>query len=152
MGTSFISKDENHGFWIRDSLLQIICWAFYNVLNDPSIPLPDWMQTEYKDYLYDCSQGLFVGFTTLRLSEYLSDPENTRPYTELIQYARIYFFNKGEIIVEDEINEFQKNTETQRKWIAPFETKRALKILGYLEDVINDRITIKVGDKIDYEF
>jgi hypothetical protein len=152
MATSFISKGGDHGFWVRDSLLQIVCWGFYNVLDNSAILLPDWMKGEYREYVYHCSQGLFIGFTTLRLEEYLVNPERIHQYNELIQYARDFFLNKGEYISEGEVNGFQMVADTRSNWTKPFETKRAMKILDYIEDVINDRISIKVSDKIDYDF
>jgi hypothetical protein len=154
MATSFISKHEDsvHGFWIKDSLMQIICWAFYNVIDDPLIKVPDWMDGEFKEYLYNCSQGLYVGFTTLNLGKYVLSDERVRQFNDLIESAKQYFLRKGDYINTDEINAFQKIAETKREWLSPFETARAIKILDYIEDVINDRITIKVNDTIDYEF
>lgn len=141
-----------HGFWINDALTQIICWGFLNVIDDPSFTGPAWMREEFGKYIYHCSLGLFVGFTTLSLKKYIQTEENIEQYNDLIVSTKSFFWAKGDFIPTEELTSFQTEKSTRTIWLEPFETKRAIKILDFIQDVVNDRITIKVSDEINYEF
>jgi hypothetical protein len=152
MSTSFISKDDMHGFWINDALTQIICWGFLGVIEDQSFHGPAWMREEFKKYINNCSLGLFVGFTTLSLKKYIQTEENVEQFNHLIASTKSFFLDKGDFISTEQLNSFQTEKSTRTIWIEPFETKRAIKILDFIEDVVNDRLTIKVSDEINYKF
>ena len=36
MASSFITIDNVHGFWISDSLMQVVCWGIINVIDEIS--------------------------------------------------------------------------------------------------------------------
>jgi hypothetical protein len=33
MASSFITKDEEHGFWINDALMQVACWGLVSAID-----------------------------------------------------------------------------------------------------------------------
>lgn len=152
MATSFISKDGVHGFWVNDALVQIICWGFLNVIDNPSVESAAWTRTEFRKYIYHCSLGYFVGFTTLSLNKYIQTHENEKEFNSLIEDTKKFFSAKGDLIPAEEINAFQHDESTRRTWLHPFETKRAIKILEYIRKVANDIMPIRVDDSIDYSF
>ena len=137
MATSFITKDDVHGFWIKDSLIQVICWGMVNVIDNSADILPDWMDDEFRDYFFNTSQGLFVGFSNLSLDEYIVSKERAVQFTEIITKTKGFFLRKGDYISIDDLNDFQKVKETKRVWVLPLETARVIKILTYLEDVVH---------------
>ena len=153
MASSFITKDNIHGFWVNDSLMQVVCWGLVNVIDrTPSNDKNYWLNNEHREHIYDNSQGIFIGFMNLRLDEFLINLERTNLFKEIILEAKQYFLDKGEYISAKDLNDFQLIGETKREWLSPLETKRIIKILSYLDDVVSDKIIIKDSDEINYEF
>jgi hypothetical protein len=153
MASSFITKDNIHGFWVNDSLMQVVCWGLVNVIDTtPSNDKNYWLKKEHREHIYDNSQGIFIGFMNLRLDDFLINQERKNIFKEIIFEAKKYFLHKGEYISAKDLNDFQLISESKREWLSPLETKRIIKILSYLNDVVNDKIIIKDSDEIDYEF
>jgi hypothetical protein len=152
MASSFITKDNIHGFWVNDALMQVVCWGIVNVIDE--IPSNDsfWVKGEFREHIFDNSQGIFIGFMNLGLREYLINQERNNLFNEILFEVRCFFKKKGDFIPMNELNDFQLIEETKREWISPLETKRVIKILDYLDDTVNERITIKDNDKINYDF
>jgi hypothetical protein len=153
MASSFITKDDTQGFWIQDDLMQVVCWGLVNVIdalhsNDSN----QWLKVDIREHMYDNSQGLFVGFMNLRLAEYLTDQERTRSFLSIIEKTKQFFCSCGDYISPDDLNSFQKISETRHIWITPLATERVIKILQYLDDLINEKIKTKDSDAIDYHF
>jgi hypothetical protein len=152
MSTTFISFDSENGFWINDALTQVVCWGLVNVIDYNNNSDISWIRGEYREYLYNCSQGIFVGFTDLRLGDYLINDQRIASFKNLLKQTEDYFIAKGYSIPIDELNSFQLVKETKREWTSPLEVSRILKILEYLKNLVNRTLTIKAGDEIDYEF
>ena len=152
MATSFITMDEVHGFWIGDSLMQVVCWGLVNTIDNSKVPEEEWMKGEFREHIYNNSQGLFVGFMHLRLGEFLNSPSRKEAFKNCIERTKKFFFDKGEAIPIEELNDFQLIEETKAKWILPLEVTRVIKVLNYLEDMVDGKLTIKGSDKIDYKF
>lgn len=153
MASSFITKDNLYGFWVNDSLMQVICWGLVNIIDiTPSNDKNYWLKNEHRESIYDNSQGIFVGFMNLRLDEFLINQERKKLFQEIIFETKKFFLDKGNYISVKDLNNFQLINETKREWLSPLETKRLIKILNYLDDVVNDNIIIKDSDEIDYDF
>lgn len=153
MASSFITKDNIHGFWVDDAIMQVACWGIVNVIdNSPSLHKHYWLKTEFRECVYDNMQGIFVGFMDIHLDDFLITEERRNLLNEVVTGANFFFLNKGEFISTDELNSFQLIKETKREWIFPLETKRLIKLLDYIADVINDNISIRESDEINYEF
>jgi len=152
MASSFITKDNVHGFWISDSLMQVVCWGIVNVIDEISSNNNLWLKKELREHSYNNSQGIFIGFMHLRLGEFLINQERKNLFNEIILKTKKFLSNKGEYIPIKDLNDFQLISETKHKWQSPLKTERVIKILNYLEDVVNDKITIKDSDEINYDF
>ena len=153
MASSFITKDNLYGFWVNDSLMQVICWGLVNIIDiTPSNDKNYWLKNEHRESIYDNSQGIFVGFMNLRLDEFLINQERKKLFQEIIFETKKFFLDKGNYISIKDLNNFQLINETKREWLSPLETKRLIKILNYLDDVVNENIIIKDSDEIDYDF
>jgi hypothetical protein len=153
MASSFITKNNLHGFWIDDSIMQVVCWGLVKAID--IVPLNDhnyWLKKEQREIIYDNSQGIFIGFMNIHLDEFLINQERKNHFLEIIFETKNIFLKKGEYISIKELNDFQLIKVTSRKWLSSLETKRLVKILNFLEDVVNDKITFKVSDEINYDF
>jgi hypothetical protein len=142
MASSFITIDEIHGIWIDDHLMQVVCWGIVKTI-DKKVPL---LERNFRNHLYDISQGLFVGFIDLRLNEYLNDSAKISEFEECLEATKNSFTDKGEFMSMIELNAFQVNPETKREWLQPLRTARVIKILEYLQDLIKGRIKSKASD------
>jgi hypothetical protein len=58
----------------------------------------------------------------------------------------------GSEIPVEQLNAFQHVDATRSEWHAPFKSARAINILNYIKDVVNDGLSIKASDEIDYKF
>lgn len=152
MATSFITKDKIHGFWIHDSLMQVACWGIVSVIDMNSLDSESWLKENLREHIFNNSQGIFVGFMHLELEEFLIKPERIQLFNEILDKTKSLFLSKGEGIPLHELNSFQKIQETAHRWISPLPTQRVVKVLTWLEDVVNDNILIKASDEIDYQF
>jgi hypothetical protein len=70
----------------------------------------------------------------------------------MIKKMRLFFASKGDFISTEELNAYQKSNDTKLTWSVPIETKRLFRVLDFLADVVNDRITTKADDVVDYTF
>ena len=59
------------------------------------------MKGEFREYIYNCSQGFFVGFTSLRLGEYILNQETLNEYNDLISKTKEFFLNNGNEIPKE---------------------------------------------------
>lgn len=150
MASSFITKDKVHGFWISDSLMQVVCWGIVNVIDGTFLNKESWLKDELREHIYNNSQGIFNGFMHLSLDEYLINHERKNLFNEIILDTKKFFLSKGDYIPIKDLNDFQLISETKHEWQSPLETERLIKILKYLEDVVNDKTTNKDSDSIDY--
>lgn len=153
MASSFITKDNVYGFWINDSLMQVVCWGLVKIIDTTSTNDENfWLKNQHREIIYNNSQGIFIGFMHLDLDEFLITEGQKKLFSDIIFKTKIFFISKGEYITTKDLNDFQSIPETKREWLSPLETKRIIKILNYLDDLINDKITIRASDVIDYEF
>ena len=147
MASSFITMDDTHGFWIRDSLMQVVCWGLVIVIDE--IPDDDfWAKGTFREHIFNNSQGIFVGFMHLLLDEYLITQKRKIDFCQIILNTKRFFLNKGDFIAIKELNDFQMIRDTKATWQSPLETSRVIKILSFLQDVVNNEI----GDEKEYEF
>lgn len=153
MASSFITKDGLHGFWVNDSLLQVVCWGIVKVIDDlPDVKSNFWIKNDFRKHIYNCSQGIFIGFIDLHLDEFITNDNRKELMNSIIDNVNNYFFNKGEFIPIKELNDFQIIKETKRVWVSPLSTQRVLKIIFYLKNLVNDKIETKEDDAIEYDF
>ncbi len=153
MASSFITKDNIHGFWIDDSLMQVVCWGIANVIDAiPSNVKNYWLTNDCRERIYDNSQGIFIGFMNLGLDDFLINQERKNLFSEILYRTKEFILARGDYISVDDLNDFQLISEVKREWISPLETKRIIKVLSYIDDVVNDKITSEDIDEIDYDF
>ncbi|CAN5296715.1 hypothetical protein BH20BAC1_BH20BAC1_19630 [soil metagenome] len=130
MASSFITKDNVYGFWVKDSLMQVICWGIVNVIDNTFSDYKHyWLKNELREHIYNNSQGIFIGFMHLRLDEFLINQERKDLFNEVIYQTKEFFLAKGDYIPIKDLNEFQLIKEAKREWLSPLETKRMIKIL-----------------------
>jgi hypothetical protein len=151
MATSFITKDDTHGFWIPDSIMQVVCWGMMNAI-DGHPDFPPLVRNEFRKHLFDCSQGYFVGFMYLGFDDYFKNEGDMDVFKDVLVDTENFFRSKGESISVEELNAFQLEEHTRSTWVKPLETKRLINILDYLKDLADDKITTKSGDEINYSF
>ncbi len=153
MASSFITKDGVHGFWVNDSLLQVVCWGIVKVLDNlPDIKNNYWIKNDFRNHIYNCSQGIFIGFIDLHLDEFITNEVRKEMMNSIIDEVNKDFLMKGEFISIKELNNFQLIKETRREWITPLPTERILKVIFYLKNLINGKIKTKEDDDIEYDF
>jgi hypothetical protein len=153
MASSYITKDNVYGFWVDDSLMQVVCWGLVHAIDlTSSMDNKHWLKNEYREVVFDNSQGIFIGFMNLRLDEFLINQERKNDLKEIISETINFFLNKGEYISVEDLNSFQLINETKREWVSPLATKQLIEILNYLDELIDDKIYIKDSDEIDYAF
>ncbi|MDI9363587.1 MAG: hypothetical protein QM541_01455 [Flavobacterium sp.] len=153
MATSFITKDNVYGFWINDSLMQVICWGLVSIIDEvPPTGLNNWLKTDFREIINDNSQGIFSGFMNLRFDEFLINQERENLFKDILYKTKKFFLSKGDYIPTNELNDFQLVYETKREWLYPLDTKRLIKVLNFILNVVNENIYIKEDDDIDYGF
>ncbi|MGN6419501.1 MAG: hypothetical protein ACTHMC_18520 [Pseudobacter sp.] len=150
MATSFISMNQKQGFWISDSFMQVICWGIVHSIDSCSDVEFAWMKGEFRDHIYHCSQGLFVGFIDLSLDEYLVDDKRKSQMKICIEKTKTFFVSKGEFIPVEELNSFQRVPETKVNWTLPLSTKIPLKGLTFMIEIIDGKWQLGIGDEIDW--
>ena len=111
-----------------------------------------WLKDELREHSYNNSPGIFIGFMHLRLGEFLINQERTNLFNEIILKTKKFFSSKDDYIPIKDLNDFKLISETKHKWQSSLKTERVIKIMNYLEDVVNDKITLKDNDEINYEF
>jgi uncharacterized protein YutD len=109
-----------------------------------------WVKGEFREHTFNNSQGIFIGFMHLRLEKFLVDQERKMLFDEILVEAKNFFSNMGDLVSVEDLNAFQLVKETKRTWLEPLETKRVIKILDYLELVVNDNLKNK--GEINYGF
>jgi hypothetical protein len=150
MSSSFITIDNEHGFWIDDAFMQIACWGLVEVIDkDSEFVL---MKGNFRDHLFDNSQGIFVGFMHLDLETYLVDQVHIETFKKCIDKTKFFFLNKGDSLSTEELNSFQLNEQTKAEWTLPLKTKRIIKVLGFLEALVDGRLKYTGKDHIKYDF
>lgn len=151
MGSSFITKDEINGFWVRDSIMCVACWGLVETIDDMSLSRENfWLKVEFRDLIFNNSQGIFVGWMHLRLNKFLTNKSRVILFTEIISKTREFFLDKGEFIPLKELNSFQFILNAKINWGAPIKVSYVNTVLRLLYDVVNDKINtvIQLDDDI----
>lgn len=149
MATSFITKNDKYGFWIADSLMQIVCWGILKTIDSNEFPKnEDWLKVDFRELAYNNAQGYFNGFMYLDLHKFLIDQERISIFNKVIVDTKVFFLQKGDTFSPEEFEKFKTDSKLRRNWSEPIETKRLLNILDYLSDVVNDKITTTASDPI----
>jgi len=156
MATSFITKDNKHGFWIHDSVFGLVCMLLHDVIEiDFKGESEEWVK-DIQILLDYNAKGYFHSFMHLKLDELLNDEKRKKKFTAICEKTKKYIRTKYDhYIPSDELTSWYTNGKISYnlgKGNYQFETNRLIKTLNYLEDVVNDKTTILVDDKIDYHF
>lgn len=153
MASSFISKDDVHGFWIYDDIFQVVCRYIELVIIKffPEMTGDEWIDN-LLELLDKNAKGLFHSYMHLNLDEFITNDIKRDIFNSFLEEAKVYISKKGEFIPLTELTVFYKEGKIDYEWKTPIKAERLIKVLNYLQDVVNDKIKIKVGDKIDYSF
>jgi hypothetical protein len=76
MGTTFVSIDRNHGFWMRDSVLELWLRLLALHVEDPSEPAP--LTRQIRDTWLLASRGYFNGHVPHSLEDFASTETGRR--------------------------------------------------------------------------
>lgn len=153
MASSFISKDNKYGFWIRDSVFQIACRCLCSAIENESFDEKDRKWVDEFFILLDLNaKGIFHSYMHLDLDEVLIDQDRKPILSKICIQAEKYAKEKGEFIPVALLKDWYDNEKISYKWDSSFEVSRLVKVFNYLRDLIDDKIIIKVNDEINYEF
>lgn len=152
MASSFITKDSKHGFWIHDSIFQVVSRLIYRVIEKEYINETDSWIGEIQSLLDKNAKGIFHSYMHLNLDKLLSENDRVKKMTNICESTKGHVAQYGQHISSVELGEWFRSGEIGYQWNHPIETDRIVKVIQYLEDVINDKITIQVSDRVDYEF
>ena len=144
MASSFIKWEigDTDGFWVKDSLMQVVCWGMINVIDRFDSNDDDWLKIDAREHFYNVSQGIFVGFISLNLDEYLISRERINTFNKIIDETRLLFQGIGEYIDVDTLNDFQKIKETRAVWFSPLETELLIRVLICISAIVNHDIAL----------
>jgi hypothetical protein len=149
MASNFVSyRDNNVGFWISDSLLEVVCSYIIKVIESEKNN-PEWL-SEMSVLLKKNSEGHYPSHMHLRLSDYLVDDIRKNKFLGILDSVENLLKEKGDYIKVDELNGFIVNEDLQSKWNAPLETFLLLRTVTFLKDLVGETMTTKIGDPIDY--
>lgn len=149
MASSFVSyRNNNVGFWISDSLLEVVCTYIVKVIKTEKNN-SEWL-SEMSVLLKKNSEGHYPSHMHLGLSEYLADDIKKDKFLEILDSVENLLKGKGDYIEVDELNSFIVNEDLQSRWNAPLEAFLLLRTVTFLKDLIAERMTTKVGDPVDY--
>lgn len=157
MARSFIcfdnsdTSEEQIGFWISDSLLQVACRFIIEAIDNNSDGRYQWLKDDMRNHVYNNSVGLFGGFMHLNLSEYLSNDEKKEQFVTIIHAAKHLVADKDQLTV-DELNAFRVNENVQGEWVKPLSTKSIIKVLNWIEMLILGDLKTTVNDRTEGEF
>lgn len=147
MASSFITKDNIYGFWLHDSLIQVVSWVMVNVVDQNFLKDRPWLR-EFRDDLFNNSQGMFVGFMSLRLNDFIITPERKQLYADIINEAKKFVRERGNFFSPDDLNSFQLIQDTKHEWTSTLPTKEVIKIFEIIEDLINDKLSTTANDTL----
>jgi|GEM_PF-5754541 len=145
MATSFISEDYVEGFWVQDELMQVVCWGIVSVIDKLDAAKGVWPNNGFRDYIYDNSQGIFVGFMNLSLEEYLINQNARLCFLKILKDTKSLFLAKGPVLNTYELNAFQLVKETKREWVKPLKVDLVIEVLNSLELLIGSKSAPRSG-------
>lgn len=148
MASSFISFDNQIGFWINDSLFEITCAYIKNALEEYDKD-ELWLK-EMKGLIYENSIGLYPSYMHLGLSEFMTSSERKIIFLEILELTEQHLRKKGEEISVDELNSFIVDQSLQSKWTEPLEARLILRAIEFVQLLIQGRLNILVSDPVDY--
>lgn len=151
MATSFITMDHEQGFWVNDAYTQVVCWGIVHSIDNLSESEFYWMKGNFREHLFHCSQGVFIGFINLGLDEYLINDERKIQMKRCIEKTKTFFRSKGDTIPVGELNAFQLVSETKVNWTKPLSITIPLKMLRYIDMIIDGKLTLGLGDEITWD-
>lgn len=152
MASSFITKDNKHGFWIYDNLFQITCRLLCIVIEKNFITKSeDWVKKLHL-LLDKNAKGFFHSYMHLDLDEFVINDFRKSFINQIIGITKEYIEDNGECITIDQLRSWHESGEIEYEWSSPIGKDRLKKILTFLGDVVNDKISIMVGDEINYDF
>lgn len=152
MASSFITKDNKYGFWIYDNILQVVCKLLSSVIkNFNQDKLTQW-EKELGLLLELNAKGFFPSYMHLNLEEFLTTNERIALFINYCDITQKLAIEYGQFIELVELKTWYNKSAIGHEWRSPIEVQRLIKVLDYLKALANDKITIKVNDKIDYEF
>ncbi|OQP63238.1 hypothetical protein A3860_25450 [Niastella vici] len=157
MARSFVCFDDSDtsenqiGFWIYDSLLQIACRFIVERIDNNSDLSYHWLKGDIRNHIYNNSIGLFNGFMHLNLSEYLINDEKKEQFIAVIDSAKQLIANKDYLSVE-ELNSLRIDKSLQGEWVSPLSTKSIIKIFDWIEMLIRGDLKTTLNDRTEAEF
>jgi hypothetical protein len=151
MASSFITINDQNGFWVKDALFECLCSYLAQVIKTSELEKPEWL-ISLSDIIKKNSLGLYPSYMHLELEDYLIDDERKALFVKFLDITKQALIAKGDFIDIEELNSFVVDKTLQPYWSHPLEISRLIKILDYIKMLIDGQITIKVDDPIDYEF
>lgn len=152
MATSFITMNDVNGFWIDDGLMQVVCWGIVCTIDNDYLTNGEWMKDNFREHIFNNSQGIFVGFMHLKLDDFLTSDYRISSFVECIERTKKMFLRFGDLIPVEWLNNFQLIDSTRREWVSPLQTKVVIKVLNSLELVVKGEFELKDIDTTGYEF
>jgi hypothetical protein len=153
MASSFISKDNIYGFWVNDSIFQVVCRFLFIVIskqkskNEKEI----WVD-ELLKLLDNNAKGFYHSYMHLDFDDILKSDIIKNKFKEFCILTQNELFEMGEFISNNDLILWYNREEIGYKWVSPLGTKRIIKVIDYLQDIINNDINYKVSDEVNYDF
>ena len=149
MATSFVNYKEN-GFWANDQLLIIVAHYLYKDYDNKN-DLENWEQ-DFMGVIKDNADGYFVGFMDFDFDLFLINQNRITSFLNIIKQTKIHINSKGSYISSKELNLINVIEDVKILWTDDIECNRIIKLLDYIEYLVQGELKIKSSDNIDYSF
>lgn len=152
MASSFITKNDEFGFWIDDSLFQVTCRilhdAIINIYYDATSR--DWIN-RLMLLLDNNAKGLYHSYMHLDLDELIIDDDRKSQFNELCESAIANLSKSGDLMGLDRLTRWYEDGLIAFRWKTPLKTDYIFNALKKLQNVGNDTIFTKVDDELTEE-
>jgi hypothetical protein len=132
MATTFIDYQNNKGFYIAETFMQL---AWHYVLQE--IIKPQYSFANKEDLVEDFQQdidGIHAGYLVLSWDDYLESPSEEQTMIQVLQNVKTTLQNKGAFISVEEQNTIstEDNTFSYILGVKPFPTAEIIRVIDAL--------------------
>ncbi len=153
MPSSFVTLDfdidKPIGFWVSDTLFEVVC--AYIVLEIEELPqgIAAWV-SEMKELIRFNSLGYFPSYMHLDFQKYLINQERTELFLKVIGKTKLRVERGHDTISGQELISLMKGNEDSIWERTDIYKKTLMKAFSFLELLLAGQLKTRVGDRVDY--
>lgn len=136
MATTFIKYQQNEGFYIAESFMQLVMYFILLEAQKPQYNFSD--KQELLEDLKENINGLYSGYLTLYWNELLSGSIDEESMIEVLQNVKPNLQNKGAYITVTELKSIPTEDETLKYMLdkKPFPTGELIRVIDALIQIL----------------